>query len=148
MVLPVSKNKKWIAQLLASIDFLSEDQKVRIMKPAGRDCASDILALCEKYLGRQVSSLEELTAGWNIIREKRGLQGRWEIQGGVFRGVFSECGCPLVRSGLIGIHPVQCYCSQSMMETIFSQVAGKTVHVTINGTIARGDKACDFTIRV
>ncbi len=44
--------------------------------------------------------------------------------------------------------PVQCYCSQGLMETIFSQVAKKAVEVEIKRTIARGDDVCEFLITV
>ena len=90
------------------------------MKPCGQGCAEDILSLSEKFLGRKVSSLEDLIAGWNMIREKRGLTGKWEFEPNAIRGTFRECGCPLVSSGLIELHRVQGYCSQGMMETIFS----------------------------
>jgi hypothetical protein len=115
---------------------------------AGKSCATDLLLLCEKYLGEEVSSVEDLVTGWNIIRDKRNLTGRWEFEGNTLRGIFGECGCPLVRSGLIELHPVQCYCSQGMMETVFSQVSGKTVEVEIKRSIGRGDDVCDFLIKL
>ncbi len=118
------------------------------MKPCGRGCASDILSLCEKYLGRKVGSLEDLIAGWNMIREKGGLTGKWEFERNAIRGVFKECGCPLVRSGLIELHRVQCYCSQGMMETIFSSVARRSIEVEIEKTIGRGDDVCRFLVKL
>src|SRR5574341_1156969 len=56
------------------------------------------MSLCEKYLGRKVSSVEELVTGWNMLRDKRKLNGKWEIGGNTVRGIFGECGCPLIRS--------------------------------------------------
>jgi hypothetical protein len=82
-----------------------------------------------------------------MIREKRGLTGRWEYEEKGIRGIFGECGCPLVRSGLIELHPVQCYCSQGMMETIFSHIAGRPIEVEIPRTIARGGDACEFLVK-
>lgn len=146
MNLPLNKNKSWIAQLHKSIEQLDEAGKAAIMKPSGKACASDILLLCEKFLGKKVSSVEELVTGWNMIREKRGLTGRWEHEEKAIRGVFMECGCPLITSGLIALHPVQCYCSQGMMETIFSEVAGRPIHVELKQTIGRGDPVCDFLV--
>ncbi len=148
MNIPVDKNRSWMAHLHESIDQLDNNLKCAIMKPAGKACASDLMLLCEKYLARRVSSVGDLVTGWNMLRDKRKLNGKWEFQGNTVRGIFGECGCPLVRSGLIELHPVQCYCSQGMMETIFSQVAEKTVDVEIKRSIGRGDDVCDFLIKL
>ncbi len=99
MNLPLNKNKSWIALLHKSINGLDENQQAAIMKPCGQGCASDVLALCEKLLGKKVNSLEDLITGWNMIRDKRGLTGRWEFELNAVRGIFRECGCPLVKSG-------------------------------------------------
>ena len=50
------------------------------MKPCGQGCAEDILLLCEKLLGRKVETIEDLIAGWNLRREQRGLNGKWEFE--------------------------------------------------------------------
>ena len=147
MNLPINKNRSWIAELHKSIDLLDEAAKASVMKPAGKACADDVLALCERVLGIRVSSMEHLVTGWNMIREKRGLTGRWEYEEKGIRGIFGECGCPLVRSGLMELHPVQCYCSQGMMETIFSHIAGRPIEVEILRTIARGGNACEFLVK-
>lgn len=146
MNIPINKNRSWIAHLHESIDHLDENMKSAIMRPAGKACAAELISLCEKYLGKEVISVEDLVAGWNTVRGKRNLKGRWEFESNTLRGIFSECGCPLVRSGLIELHPVQCYCSQGMMETIFSQVSKKTVEVKIKRSIGRGDDVCEFLI--
>ncbi len=148
MDLPVNKNKSWISLLHKSISRLDANQQSTLMKSCGQGCASDMLALCEKFLGKKVGSLEDLIAGWNMIREKRGLTGRWEFERNAIRGIFGECGCPLVRSGLIELHPVQCYCSQGMMDTIFSGAARKPVTVEIKQSIGRGDNVCHFLVKL
>ncbi len=148
MNLPINKNKNWISQLHHSIDQLDENQKAAVMKPAGKACAADIMALCERHLSKKVSTIDELVEGWNIIRGKAGLNGRWEFEENTIRGIFRECGCPLVRSGLIILHSVQCYCSQGMMETIFSEVAQRPIAVEIKQAIGRGDAVCHFVVKL
>lgn len=147
MNLPINKNKSWISLLHKSIAKLDENQQAAVMKSCGQGCADDILSLCERFLGKKVGSIEELIAGWNMIRDNRGLTGKWEFEQNAIRGIFKECGCPLVKSGLIELHPVQCYCSQGMMETIFSKVAGKPIEVEIKQTIGRGDDVCHFLVK-
>lgn len=146
MNIPINKNRSWIARLHEGIAHLDENLKSAIMRPAGEACAADLLSLCEKYLGKKVASIEDLVTGWNIVRDKGSLKGKWEFEGSTLRAIFGECGCPLVRSGLIELHPVQCYCSQGMMETIFYQVSKKRVEVKIKRSIGRGDDACEFLV--
>lgn len=148
MKLPINKNKSWTTLLHQSVNRLDQTLQAAIMKPCGEGCATDILSLCEKCLGKKVDSLEDLITGWNMIREKRGLTGKWEFETQAVRGIFKECGCPLVTSGLIELHPVQCWCSQGMMETIFSRVAKKPIEVEVKQTIGRGDKACHFLVKL
>jgi predicted hydrocarbon binding protein len=148
MNIPIDKNRSWMSGVYEGIDRFDEHTKAAVMRPAGKACASDIIALCEKYLGRTISTIDELLSGWNTLRERRKLTGRWVSEGNTIRGVFGECGCPLVRSGLIELHPVHCYCSQSMMETIFSQFSKKPVDVRIKRAIGRGDEVCEFVIRM
>jgi hypothetical protein len=142
MNIPVDKNRKWMAGLHESIDQLEEKQKAAILKPVGKTCALDLLKLCEDHLGRAIVTMEDLIDGWNILRQSRQLKGKWEIDGATIKGTFGECGCPLVRSGMIDLHPVQCYCSQGMMETIFAGVAKHSVTVDIKRSIGRGDSVC------
>lgn len=146
MNIPTNKNRKWVANLHRSIDQLGEEQKVFIMKQAGIDCASDLLKLCESYLGRPIDTIKDLVSGWNILRDSRNLKGIWKLENNIVHGIFNECGCPLVRSGLIDLHPIQCLCSQGMMENIFSKVTKKSVRVEIRRTIGRGDNACEFVV--
>ena len=118
------------------------------MRPAGEACAKELMALCEKCLGRKISSIEDLVTEWNILRDERNLKGKWVSEGNAVKGIFGECGCPLIRSGLIELHPVQCYCSQGMLETLFSQVSKKMVDVKIKRSIGRGDDVCEFLIEL
>lgn len=147
MKIPLNKNKSWIAGLHRGIDQLDQKLKSTIMKSAGKACASELFALCEESFGDRITCIDDLVIGWNKLRDKRGLEGKWESRGNVVKAVFAECGCPLVRSGMIELHPVQCYCSQGMMETIFSQVSETGIEVQIKRSIGRGDNVCEFLIK-
>ena len=142
----LDKNIRWIGAVEKSIAKLHAAQQKTVMHEAGWECAADLLTLCEKSLGRAIASVADLVKGWNLLRADRGLHGDWVLEGNIVRGVFQECGCPLVRSGLVQLHPARCFCSQSMMETIFSEIAGKEVSVEILRTIGRGDAVCEFHV--
>lgn len=105
---PIGKNKSWISLLHKSIAGLGQQMQAEIMKPCGQGCAEDSLLLCEEILRRKVSSIEDLIEGWNIRRKERGLSGKWVFEENAIRGVFNECSCPLVASGLVELHPLQC----------------------------------------
>ena len=97
-------------------------------------------------LGVVVESVADLVRGWNLVRQNRNLHGDWVLDDNVVRGLFEECGCPLVRAGLVELEPSHCWCSQNMMEAIFSRAAKGTVSVEIKQSIGRGDKVCEFYI--
>ncbi len=148
MKIPIDKNRRWVGSLHKSIDCLSEDVKATVMKQAGKSCASDILTLCEDNLGREIKIVQDLVNGWNILRDSKNLTGKWELDGDIVKGIFNECGCPLVRSNLIELHPAQCLCSKGMMETVFGKVAKKEVEVFIKRSIGKGDDVCEFIIKL
>ncbi len=80
-------------------------------------------------------------------REQR-LREKWEFDSSAIQGVFRECGCPLVSSGLIELHRTQCYSSQGMLKTIFSKVAKRPIEVEMRATIGRGDEVCHFVVKL
>lgn len=146
MKMPIGMNKRWIKGLLEGLGSLAESDRLQIMKPAAFQCSSDIWMLSEQFLGKSIESMDDLTEGWNLLRADRGLVGSWVKEGELYRGVFSECGCPLVRAGLIELHPVQCHCSQCLMEQIFVRAAKRAVKVDMVRSIGRGDAVCEFAI--
>ena len=142
----IEKNRRWIGAIEKSIEGLDPHKQKLLMQDAGRDCAKDIWALCEKTLGCSIQSVEDLIKGWNLVRKNRKLNGEWVVEGNDVHGVFEECGCPLVRSGLVELQPAQCWCSHNMMETIFSKVSNSSASVEIIRSIGRGDNVCEFRI--
>ncbi|MGB6068420.1 MAG: hypothetical protein WBG50_26730 [Desulfomonilaceae bacterium] len=146
MDVPADKMNRWITARLEGIDDLDEEVKFSIAKRAGELCAADLMALCEKHLMRKRASASDLVARWNELRRQRNRAGRWELNEGIVTTIFPECGCPLVRSGMIELHPVQCHCSQSMIESIFSRVCKRPVRVLIRRLIGNGDGVCEFLI--
>jgi len=142
----LEKNKRWIGAIEQGVAGFDPDQQKLVMKDAGKDCSQDIWILCEKFLNDKVESVADLVRGWNLLRQSRNLNGEWILEGNIVRGLFEECGCPLVRAGLVELQPIQCWCSQNMMEAIFSRAAERMVFVEIKQSIGRGDKICEFHI--
>ena len=142
----INKNQKWIKNLHEGISLLNETDKEKLMKHAGNSCVSDILNLCKSCLGHEVETISDLVNGWNSLRESKKLKGKWQVNGTQVTGLFYECGCPLVRSNHIELHPVQCLCSKGMIQTIFSKVSKTKVKVELKQSIGNGDNVCEFKV--
>lgn len=142
----INKNQKWIESLHKGISLLDETDQEALMKNAGISCVSDVLQLCESSLGHEIKTISDLINGWNILRKSKGLKGGWQLNGLEIIGKFHECGCPLVRTKHIKLHPIQCLCSKGMIETIFSKVSQANVKVEMKQSIGNGDNMCEFIV--
>ena len=142
----INKNQKWIESLHEGISLLNATDQEALMKNAGGSCVSDILQLCESSLGHEVKTISDLINGWNILRKSKGLKGGWQSNGLEIIGKFHECGCPLVRTKYIKLHPIQCLCSKGMIETIFFKVSQTNVQVEMKQSIGNGDNMCEFKV--
>ena len=89
--LPIEKYCRWLAALQHGIGSLKDSAQLTVMNPAGRACASDLMVLCERYLGKKISDHRDLILGWNRLRKSRGLKGSWKIRDGCIEGVFGQC---------------------------------------------------------
>jgi predicted hydrocarbon binding protein len=145
--MPKKKMRDWMAKLHQTIGSLDEEFQRSLVKPCGERCANDLLQIIEKHTEKKIESVKDLVSGWNSLRKSRKLNGGWQYGDLLIKATFYECGCPLVHSGLLKLHPVQCYCSESMLKEIFSRVAKKPVTVEINRSIGRGDNVCEFIIK-
>lgn len=84
--------------------------------------------------------------GYNFLREALGLHGKWRLKDGVAMGAFQECGCPMVRTGLLELHPTHCLCTHAMLKNLFQEAFDGPVTVEILESIARGDRVCRFQV--
>ncbi|MGD8564642.1 MAG: hypothetical protein PVG03_19025 [Desulfarculaceae bacterium] len=146
--LSVERQRGWVRAVQQGIDALDASVQEGVMKQAGENCAAQLLALCGQHLGRPVGTPWDLIQGWNKLRDVRGLNGRWQVQGDTITAEFGECGCYLVRLGLIEPSPSLCHCSQSMMDAVFSRSAGADRKVKILKSVGRGDDVCRFEVEV
>jgi len=61
--------------------------------------------------------------------------------------VCQECGCPLVRAGLVELSPTLCLCSRGWVQAVFEAALAKPVEVELEQAIGRGDPACRFVVK-
>lgn len=141
------KLKGWVEALESGLGGLSEEARLSVMRPAGAACARQIWRLCAEQLGREIGGPEDLVAGWNLLRQARGLVAGWRLVPGGAVAELDSCSCPLVRSGLVRLQAARCTCSQAMLETIFSEVVGRPVAVEIRESVGRGGSRCHLVVR-
>lgn len=142
----LAKNRRWTSALEKGIVGLPMDLQLEVMQGPGADCAQDIMKLCTKYLGHAPEGIEDLLKGYNLLREALGLHGKWRLKDGVAMGAFQECGCPMVRTGLLELHPTRCLCTHAMLKNLFQEATGGPVKVEILESVARGGQVCRFQV--
>jgi predicted hydrocarbon binding protein len=74
--------------------------------------------------------------------------GRWTREGDKITAVCTECGCPLVRNGLVSLAGTLCYCSLGWVRAIFEALLRKPVKVELEKAIGFGDEICEFVVSI
>jgi hypothetical protein len=141
-------NVSWIESVEKTLDELGNRALVnQIMKAAGQKCAEAILADCEDILGKKPETVDELIEANNRRRsQKLNLDNYWQREGNRAHLVLDECGCGLVKAGLVKLNPVHCLCSAGLWENLFSTVCRGSVRVEIDQAFGFGDTRCEFTV--
>ncbi|MHA2094706.1 MAG: hypothetical protein ACW98F_08755 [Candidatus Hodarchaeales archaeon] len=68
-----------------------------------------------------------------------------QIDDHTLTATYSECKCPLVKSGLVD-SPVICECSPNWLLQNFEEILDTTVSIKTEKTILRGSENCVFVI--
>ena len=144
----IERNVAWIEAVEKALtEYGNINLSNHVMKAAGRECAQQILADCEKILGKKPETVDELLDATNKRRrERHHLTSIWERQGNRAHLKIDKCACTLVKAGLAKPNPVHCLCSAGLMEHIFSAVCKGPVNVEVVRTIGQGDDKCEFYV--
>lgn len=124
----------------------STDKKTKeeIMEKCGRACAlydGDIDAV--KAAKKKSKDLES-TLG--LLNQKKIWCGEWLKEGDIIYSTCTKCGCPLVRSGMVKLSPLHCYCSLGWVKSVFEEILGRPVWAELKKAIGRGDDICHFIV--
>ena len=138
--------------LNAMLDGLSqtdEETRDRIMRMCGEACAK------EEHWGPAVEIAER------IAREEKNLDriieransevswcGKWVRKGGLISSTCRECGCSLVRHGVVRNTGVFCHCSKGWVETIFGALLERPVNVELEKALGLGDDECRYVVHL
>jgi predicted hydrocarbon binding protein len=139
--------RQWVETLMSTLEVqVSEDTTARLMESCGRACAlhygSIEQAMAIKHSAQEMGELLDK------LNQQEGLWcGSWERDGDIIYSVCEECGCPLVRAGLVKLSPTFCNCSRGWVRAVFEAVLERPVEVELEQAIGRGDLVCRFSVR-
>jgi len=139
--------RKWLEALLAGLDAeVDEKTRAQVMEHCGQACAlhhEDIERT--KIIQHDAKEIDELLDRLN--QQENFWCGKWVIDGDIIYSVCEECGCPLVRAGLVEPSPTFCDCSRGWVKAVFETVLGRPMEVGLEQAIGQGDRVCEFVVR-
>ena len=139
--------RKWLEALLAGLDTeVDERTRTQVMEYCGRACALHHGSIEKvKAIKRRAKEIDELLSKLN--QQENFWCGRWVRDGDTIYSVCEDCGCPLVRAGLVELSPTFCDCSRGWVKAVFETIFGRPAEVGLEQAIGRGDRVCEFVVR-
>lgn len=139
--------RKWVQSLLSALDAnVDAEVRTRLLEACGRTCAVHHGDLDRaEAAGERADDLAGL-----LDRLNRDVSwcGAWRREAGGIVSICEQCGCPLVREGLVKLSPVFCACSTGFVRALFERALGRPVLVRLEQAIGRGDPVCKFSVRI
>ena len=139
--------REWVETLLDGLEANADaETRVRLLTACGQACALHHGDLEEAKRLRSLSGgIDRLLVELN---RQVGWCGEWRREDDTITSVCHECGCPLVREGLVALSPTLCECSRGFVRALFETALEKPVVVELKQTIGRGDPVCEFVVSV
>jgi len=135
--------------VMKGLDSVDEESKIDIMKRCGRACAEE-----EKWgpaidiagsISEQEQDLEKVIERMN---KEIAWCGEWTLDGDRITCTCEECGCLLVKNGVVKHTKVFCYCSLGWVETIFGTLLKRKVRADLEKAIGFGDDVCTYVVHI
>jgi hypothetical protein len=139
--------REWVATLIATLEMrVDEDTRAELIEPCGRACALQFDDI------ERAKTIRHGTKGIDGLLDRLNQQvpwcGKWVRNGDTITSVCEECGCPLVRAGLVRLSPTFCNCSRGWAKAVFEALLGMPPEVELQQAIGRGDPVCQFVVRL
>jgi len=137
---------RWLEALLIGLDTEVDGRiRSRLMEYCGRACALHHASIEKaKAIQHGVKGVDELLDRLNQLEDL--WCGKWMRDGDTIYSVCEECGCPIVRAGLIKLSPTFCECSRGWVKAVFETVLGRPVEVKLGQAIGCSDQVCEFIV--
>jgi predicted hydrocarbon binding protein len=138
--------RKWVQSLLVTLDEeFGKETHTRLLEACGEACAVHHGDLEKaRGLGGASDDIDGLLAELN---RQCNWCGEWRRDGDAIVSICEQCGCPLVREGLVKLMPAFCECSRGFVGALLERAFGQPVSVVLKRAIGRGDPVCEFVVR-
>ncbi len=135
--------------VMEGLDSVDEESRKEIVKRCGRACAEEetwgpAVAIADR-ISEQEQDLERVIERMN---EEIAWCGDWMLEGERITCTCEECGCPLVKNGVVKHTGVFCYCSLGWVETVFGILLKREVHADLEKAIGFGDDVCMYAVHI
>jgi len=135
--------------VLDGLGQMDAETRLRIMRMCGETCAREpywgpALEIAER-IAREETDMDRC-----LERVNREISwcGRWVRLGRMIQSTCRECGCPLVRHGVVRSTGVFCHCSVGWVEAVFGALLRRPVRVELEKAIGLGDEECRYVVHL
>lgn len=134
---------RMIDYIVKGLEGLDEETTRRIMERCGEACAEAGDLGLAKEIADGTTGIDETIARAN---DEIAWCGRWIREGDVITAVCTNCGCPLVRRGIVELNGTFCLCSRGWVKAVFEVLLERPVRVELEKAIGRGDDICKYNV--
>jgi hypothetical protein len=135
--------------LLDGLSLTDQETRQEIMMMCGEACAREehwgsATQIAER-IAEEEDDIERILARAN---DEILWCGKWVMRDDRIESTCGECGCSLVRFGVVKNTGVFCDCSKGWVQTIFSTLLKQPVRVDLEKAIGFGDDECRYIVRL
>jgi len=135
--------------VMEGLDSMDGESKMEMMKRCGRACAEyEAWGPAVAIAGRISEQEQDLERVIDRANDEIAWCGEWMLDGEIVTCTCEECGCPLVKNGVVKHTRVFCYCSLGWVETVFGILLKRRVHADLEKAIGFGDDVCRYVVRI
>ncbi|MHA1977215.1 MAG: hypothetical protein ACW98I_09970 [Candidatus Hodarchaeales archaeon] len=134
--------KEWFSGLMEGIEKLNDSTWPKVLEMTGRACAKVHSVKLFNQIWKDSTDFVDFLS---LINLAMGEVVYKQIDDHTLTATYSECKCPLVKSGLVD-SPVICECSPNWLLQNFEEILDTTVSIKTEKTILRGSENCVFVI--
>ena len=135
--------------LLDGLSLIDQETREEILRMCGEACAR------EEFWGPATDIAERIAEeedDINRILSRANDEilwcGKWVLHGDRIESTCSECGCSLVKYGVVKNTEVFCNCSKGWVQTIFETLLKTPVKVELEKAIGFGDNECRYIVHM
>ena len=130
--------------VLRGLDGFDLETRKKVMESCGVACARSDgdLGIAERIATETQDEAQLL----RIANDEIPWCGTWIRDGDRIKATCVECGCPLVRNGVVPLSGTLCYCSRGWVKAIFETLLRRLVRVELEESIGLGGKVCSFVV--